>query len=168
MTGGNARAQGESAAYMVLAALPTAPFCARRRARAVLQGWGMGSEIVETAELLVSELTTNAVKFTEQAQEPRWKHSSDLEGVERISLTLRYLTGQVMIEISDSDVNPPQMADADVNAESGRGLMLVDALSKEWSYFLRPSGGKTVYCVLSTDEPAHMPATKPEGGIHDR
>src|SRR5450755_4266256 len=114
MTGGNARARGESAAYMELAASPTAPFWARRRARAVLQGWGMGSEILETAELLVSELTTNAVKFTEPAQEPRWK-ASDLATVERISLTLRYLTGQVVIEVSDSDVNPPQMADADVN-----------------------------------------------------
>jgi len=158
---------GESAAYMELAASPTAPFRARRRARAVLQGWGMGSEIVETAELLVSELATNAVKFTEPAQGPRWK-GSDLAPAERISLTLRHLTGQVVIEVSDSDANPPQMADAGVNVESGRGLMLVDALSKEWSYFFTPSGGKTVYCVLITDEPAHMPAMTAEGGIDDR
>jgi len=160
-------ASAPGAAYMELTASPTAPFWARRRTRAVLQGWGMGSEIVETAELLVSELTTNAVKFTEPVQMSRWK-DSDLATVERISLTLRYLTGQVVIEVSDSDVNPPQMADADVNAESGRGLMLVDALSKEWSYFLPPSGGKTVYCVLSTDEPVPMSATNPEGGIHER
>jgi hypothetical protein len=26
--------------------------------------------------------------------------------------------------------------------------MLVDALSKEWSYFFPPGGGKVVYCFL--------------------
>ena len=34
------------------------------------------------------------------------------------------------------------------DAENGRGLMLVDALSKEWSYFFPPGGGKVVYCFL--------------------
>jgi hypothetical protein len=28
--------------------------------------------------------------------------------------------------------------------------MLVDALSKEWSYFYPPGGGKVVYCILET------------------
>jgi hypothetical protein len=28
--------------------------------------------------------------------------------------------------------------------------MLVDALSKEWSYFFPPGGGKVVYCILET------------------
>jgi hypothetical protein len=28
--------------------------------------------------------------------------------------------------------------------------MLVQALSKEWSYYLPPTGGKTVYCVIGT------------------
>jgi hypothetical protein len=59
-----------------------------------------------------------------------------------------------------------QMADVGVNAESGRGLMLVDALSKEWSYFYPPDGGKTVYCVISTEEPAHMRVTTAGGGVH--
>src|SRR5450759_2092489 len=101
------------------------------------------------------------MKFTGRVP-PRLRHA-DLERVERISLTLRHQTGRVVIEVSDSDVTPPQLADTDVNAESGRGLMLVDALSKEWSYFLPPSGGKTVYCVISTDEPAQMSAATPEG-----
>jgi hypothetical protein len=26
--------------------------------------------------------------------------------------------------------------------------MLVEALSKEWSYFVPPGGGKVVYCVV--------------------
>jgi hypothetical protein len=39
---------------------------------------------------------------------------------------------------------------ADDCAENGRGLVLVGALSKEWSYFFPPDGGKVVYCFLET------------------
>ena len=135
---------------MELAAFPATPLRARRQARAVLRRWGIHSEIVETAELLVSELTTNAVKFTNPAPARRQRYS-DLATAGRILLTLRRLSGHVAIEVSDPDMNPPRLGDTGLNAESGRGLMLVDALSKEWSYFFPPSGGKTVYCVLSTD-----------------
>jgi len=151
---------------MELAALPTTPFWARCQARTVLREWRMLPEVIETAELLVSELVTNAVKFSSPV--PVRLRYADLERVERISLTLRHQAGQVVIEVSDSDVNPPRLADADAGAESGRGLMLVDALSKEWSYFLPPSGGKTVYCVLSTEEPVHATAIELEGSGHDR
>jgi hypothetical protein len=41
------------------------------------------------------------------------------------------------------------LADASTDDESGRGLMLVQALSKEWGYFFSPSGGKVTYCVLT-------------------
>jgi len=157
-------AVGDPVAYMELAALPTTPFWARCQARTVLREWRMLPEVIETAELLVSELVTNAVKFTS----PVPLRYVDLERVEHISLTLRHLAGQVVIEVSDSDMNPPLLADVDANAESGSGLMLVDALSKEWSYFLPPSGGKTVYCVISTDEPVHATATEPEGPAHDQ
>ena len=40
------------------------------------------------------------------------------------------------------------MAEVDGEAEGGRGLMLVQALSKEWDYYLPRTGGKVVYCVL--------------------
>jgi len=54
-----------------------------------------------------------------------------------------------VIEVSDSDPNPPVLTDAPPDAESGRGLMLVQAFSKEWSYYFPPSGGKTTYAVIS-------------------
>ena len=166
MTGRNAIVFDESVAYMELAAFPTTPLRARRQARAVLRRWGVQSEIVETAELLVSELTTNAVKFADSAPARRQRYS-DLATAGRILLTLRRLSGHVAIEVSDPDMNPPRLGDPGLSAESGRGLMLVDALSKEWSYFFPPSGGKTVYCVLSTDEPVHATAIEPEGGVDD-
>ena len=48
-----------------LAALPTAPFWARRYIRQFLDRCrGICSDTAETAELLVSELVTNAVRFS--------------------------------------------------------------------------------------------------------
>lgn len=68
----------------------------------------------------------------------------------QIALTLRRLPGRVVIEVYDNDPNPPVLTDGEADAESGRGLLLVQALSKEWGHFFPPSGGKTVYCVLNT------------------
>jgi hypothetical protein len=66
-----------------------------------------------------------------------------------ITLSLRHFPESLLIEVFDTDTSAPVLPDADAYAENGRGLMLVDALSKEWSYFLpRGGGGKVVYCVL--------------------
>ena len=136
-------------AYMELASVPTTPFWARRQTRAVLQAWLIVPETIETAELLVSELITNATKCS--AEPPTPLRYLDWEKVERISLTLRLLRDRLSIEVTDSDPNPPVLTEAELDAEGGRGLMLVDALSKEWSFFCPPAGGKTVYCVIGTD-----------------
>jgi hypothetical protein len=65
-----------------------------------------------------------------------------------ITQTLRRQPDRLVIEISDPDPNPPVLTDAGPDDESGCGLMLVQALAKEWSYYFTPSGGKTIYCVL--------------------
>jgi hypothetical protein len=65
-----------------------------------------------------------------------------------ISLSLRHFREDLLIEVYDTDDNPPVLPGPDDDAESGRGLFLVNALSKEWSYFFPPGGGKVVYCIL--------------------
>lgn len=47
--------------YMELSAHPSAVSCARDHVRRVLAAWGR-TDLVEVAELLVSELVANAVK----------------------------------------------------------------------------------------------------------
>jgi anti-sigma regulatory factor (Ser/Thr protein kinase) len=150
--GGVARQQsssgvaGDAVSYLEVAALPSAPFWARRQARAALRAWHVSDEATQTAELLVSELVTNAVKFVGPAPGPL--SYSDLAGAGRISLTLRLLPGRLVIEVADQDQRPPVLTTAGPDDESGRGLMLVDALAKEWNYFFPPAGGKVVFCVL--------------------
>lgn len=140
---------GDAVSYLELATLPSAPFWARRQTCAVLRAWGMSSEVIETTELLVSELVTNAAKFTAPASQ---QHYSDLDGVEIISLTLRYLrsSGCLVAEVFDTGPSLPVLAGPDEDAEGGRGLMLVQALSKEWGHYQPPTGGKVVYCLIST------------------
>src|SRR5215831_20164772 len=140
------RAPGEAISYLELAALPTAPFWARCHTKAALHAWRQWSETIETAELLVSELVTNAINASGLLMgQPRY---SDHMNVERISLTLRHLPSRYVVEVSDNNPNPPVVADADIHAEDGRGLMLVQALSKEWGHFFPLAGGKTVFCVI--------------------
>jgi len=135
-------------------ALPSAPFWARRYTRWFLDSCqGVSPGTAETAELLVSELVTNSVQFTGDST-PTLGRSGRVNAP-LITLSLRQFPASLLIEVFDTDTNPPVLADADGYAESGRGLMLVDALSKEWSYFLSMGGGKVVYCVI---EIPHGPA----------
>ncbi len=137
------------AGTLALVALPTSPFWARRYTRFFLGSCrGISEDAAETAELLVSELVANAVRF---AGDPaRTLRYSERASASLISLSLRHFRESLLIEVHDADSSPPVLSSADDYAESGRGLMLVDALSREWSFFFPPGGGKVVYCVLAT------------------
>ena len=132
-----------------LVTLPTSPFWARRYTRSFLESCrGIIAETAETAELLVSELVTNAVRFSgDPARTLRYPGWAD---VSLISLSLRHFPGCLLIEVHDAGSDPPVLSRAGDRAENGRGLMLVGALSTEWSYFFPPGGGKVVYCFLET------------------
>jgi anti-sigma regulatory factor (Ser/Thr protein kinase) len=132
-----------------LVALPTSPFWARRYTYLFLDSCqGISADITETAELLVSELVTNAVRFTGDPARPL--RYSERANAGLITLSLRHFRETLLIEVHDTDTSPPIRSDPGDDAENGRGLILVDALSKEWSFFFPPDGGKVVYCVLET------------------
>jgi len=132
---------------LALVALPTSPFWARRYTRSFLDSCkGMSAEMAQTAELIVSELVTNAVRFT--GNPARTMRYSERANASLISLSIRHFREGLLIEVFDTDSNPPIRLRAEEYAESGRGLMLVETLSKEWSYFFPPGGGKVVYCFM--------------------
>jgi anti-sigma regulatory factor (Ser/Thr protein kinase) len=132
-----------------LAALPTAVPCARLHARQVLWEWRLGG-LSEVAELVVSELVTNAVQATAGRQMPapvRLRLSSD--------------GSRALVEVWDADSRPPQPRAVEVDgvpdlaAESGRGLLLVAALSAQWGWYPeRQCGGKVVWAELLKAAPA--------------
>ncbi len=132
-----------------LVTLPTSPFWARRYTRFFLDSCqGISKGTAETAELLVSELVTNAVRFAgDPARTLRYSERVDAS---LITLSFRHFRESLLIEVYDTDSNPPIRSHPDDYAENGRGLMLVEALTREWSYFFPPCGGKVVYCILET------------------
>jgi anti-sigma regulatory factor (Ser/Thr protein kinase) len=138
---------GEAVSYLELPARPAAAHTARCQVKVASQAWQLPADTTETASLLASELVANAIVHQASAAGQR-DDASPLDP-ERIVLTLRHAPGQLVIEVFDASADPPVLTDVGPEAESGRGLMLVQALSKEWSYALVPSGGKVVYAILN-------------------
>jgi Stage II sporulation protein E (SpoIIE) len=136
---------------------------ARRHTRDTLSAWKL-DEDVDLAELLVSELVTNALRHAIEQKvvvspadlwpdaQPSRRAGGRKNG--RIPMGLRRGSGSLWIEVHDFDVRLPRMAPLDSSAEAGRGLVLVDALAKRWG--ARPTAdGKVVWVELEPSRGAN-------------
>jgi anti-sigma regulatory factor (Ser/Thr protein kinase) len=127
---------------LLLGALPSAVPCARLHTRQVLWEWGL-SEVAEVAELLLSELVTNAV----QATRANFNHMP-------VNVRLSANRDRLLIEVWDGNVQPPVLHKPEndfptLDAESGRGLFLVETLSERWGWYpTRNPEGKVTWCEL--------------------
>lgn len=111
----------------------------RRLLRDNLRQWGVPA-LADTAELLTTELVTNALRHTGGGAE----------------LTATLSPGprnRLRIEVSDAVARRPAVRVAHEQATSGRGLLLVQALSDAWG--VQPRGaGKVVWFELHTPHAA--------------
>ena len=119
-----------------LGAYPSAVPCARLHARNVLYECGVRS-IADTVELIVSELVTNAVLA-----------SSGYQTAPYVRLRLRIGTDHVLVQVWDASPQLPRQQPRDLEAESGRGLEIVAALSARWGAQPQPFGGKIVWAMV--------------------
>ncbi|MBD0422038.1 SpoIIE family protein phosphatase [Streptomyces sp. TRM S81-3] len=104
---------------------------ARQLATGRLADWGL-TEAVFVAELMVSELVTNAIRY----------------GRPPIQLRLIHENSTLICEVSDSSSTTPHMRRARIFDEGGRGLLLVAQLARRWG--TRHSlVGKTVWAEQS-------------------
>ncbi len=117
-------------------AVPGTVPTARQLARQMLRKWRMES-FTESAELLVTELVTNAVLAC---------HEMKLREV--IRLWLVPAGEEVLIVVWDASPQQPVRMNAGNAAEGGRGLMLVEAFSERWGWRPAIGGGKFVWAVL--------------------
>ncbi|MEU8625461.1 ATP-binding protein [Streptomyces sp. NPDC048669] len=127
------------------AAMLTAVGCSRMFIRHVLRDWNL-SDHIDAAELVVSELVTNAVKSTGLTDtEPKW---ADIKAHHIVGVQLRVIDTSLYVEVWDrSPVNPVKQPQAD-DSEGGRGLFLIEALSRRWGIHRPPAGGKIVWAEL--------------------
>lgn len=127
-----------------LGALPTAPSCARLHTNAVLHEWGL-AHLAETAELVVSELVTNAMQSSRQQAMP----TRGPGGLPVVYLWLLADHLGLVIEVFDQTMDRPVLTQAALDKDSGRGLMLVDALCERWGCEPVPGwGGKVVWAEV--------------------
>ena len=109
---------------------------ARRCARTMLTDWHLG-HLVEDVDLVVSELVTNALLHT----------GEDEGAASPIRLELDLSGGRLTCRVVDSSPLPPMPEEAADTAESGRGLILVEALAAEWDWQDLPDG-KAVWAAF--------------------
>ena len=87
---------------------------------------------LDSAQLLVSELVTNAVRY----------------GAPPLVLAVECEQGLgLQVRVSDSETSPPVPREAGDCEESGRGMTLVEVISDAWGVEPAPSG-KTVWFLL--------------------
>ncbi|MCM2580398.1 ATP-binding protein [Streptomyces meridianus] len=106
---------------------------ARRRVITQLREWGVDERARADAELVVSELFTNAVRHTDSV---------------KVSCEVRVIGARLRVEVTDqgrAETEPrPRQADA-IGEEGGRGLLLVGALSADWGVRVDRTGGGKVF-----------------------
>jgi anti-sigma regulatory factor (Ser/Thr protein kinase) len=117
-----------------LCAVPAAVRQARLRSRQLLRDWGLG-ELSADAELVVSELMTNAAAIARPASMMRMWLLAD--------------TDRALILAWDPSPLPPVLVDGGNDAEHGRGLQIVDTLSEQWDWYLpQATTGKVVWALV--------------------
>ena len=135
-----------------MSALPTAPSLARAFSALALGSWDLIGvpDLPDVSELIASELSTNVVRSA-TGQDGSAVYQADGR-LTQMWLRLMSDRAQVQIEIWD---NLPQSAGIPVlrhpeeSEEHGRGLQLVDRLSRDWGWSPVPAmQAKFVWALL--------------------
>jgi DNA-binding NarL/FixJ family response regulator len=124
--------QAQRAAVLALDEDPTSPRRARRFLRNHCVRWGCEA-VLDQAELVVSELVTNAVSHGHSGCELRIGLTED---------TLR-------IAVTDRGDGTPDVLATTGRDEHGRGLVLVSAVAAAWGVDTTPGDGKVVWAHLA-------------------
>jgi len=120
------------------AALPSAVPCGRLHTRQVLWEWQL-EHLANDAEILASELLSNAIKASSSPAEA---------GL--IALRLLADAERLIIEAWDQNPNDPRSRPADSESESGRGLLVIEAIAHRWGCRRVSASVKVVWVELLT------------------
>lgn len=117
---------------------PQAAKAARDFTASTLAEWQL-DELVQEAVLIASELVTNAIRHG------RCCLGTD-DGVE---LAWQRQAARVICMVTDRSPLPPVLGAADQDAESGRGLQVVQALAATWGWMMLSATSKAVWAALT-------------------
>jgi anti-sigma regulatory factor (Ser/Thr protein kinase) len=108
---------------LVLGALADAVPSARAHLRQLLRQWGY-AELEEDASVVISELVTNAVVASAELR----------PAVVPVLMWLGSDRRRLLAAVADASPQPPMRLNLGPDAERGRGLALVEALSARWGW----------------------------------
>ncbi|MGW6456161.1 ATP-binding protein [Streptomyces sp. NPDC055078] len=97
-------------------------------------GEGRDGDLLATAPLLIAELAANAAL-----------HGKVRGRGARLIVVLD--ARELWVEVTDARGDRPPVRRADADGESGRGLLLVEALADDWGVLPHNPRGKTVWAV---------------------
>jgi hypothetical protein len=165
------RSAGEMAAGRRLAAVPESVRTAREFAVTTLRRWGL-SRLADVAELVVSELVTNALQhgvtapdarsagmppasvgaFGTRAFDDRAFGVRAFEGC-GFPIRIRLLAegSHVMCLVADPSRQIPLLRESGLDEECGRGLQVIDSSCARWGWHLLDEGGKVVWALLARE-----------------
>jgi anti-sigma regulatory factor (Ser/Thr protein kinase) len=119
--------------YLELAAAPEAVPYARRYTRHTLAAWTL-SMVADDAEVVVSEMVTNAVRAT-----------LEMRRAAPVALYIAADHDRLALLVWDACPQPPVHRPHDDDAVGGRGLEIIEALSDRYGSCLPDDGGKVVW-----------------------
>jgi anti-sigma regulatory factor (Ser/Thr protein kinase) len=121
--------------YRLREALPASPVAApvaRRLLGRACRSWSV-QDLLEPAELITTELVANAVR-----------HAGS-----RVVLTVSLHHGHLQISVGDDSPALPRPRESTPSDEHGRGLLMVEALCKDWGMTC-VGDGKVVWAKVAT------------------
>jgi hypothetical protein len=152
-----------------LAIGPESAKAARDFTKAILREWGLDG-LAQEAALIASELVTNAIRHGACCAREDWAGEDwagedwadedwavgdwappDWAGAEqaRVELSWQRQAGRVICMVTDQSPRLPVLGSADEDAESGRGLQVVAALSAAWGWMMLGARSKAVWAALA-------------------
>ena len=131
---------------------------------AALHRWDMAA-LSDDAGLVVSELVTNALRHGLRCaggaygQEPGHGTVNGPGGLGGRPVRLRLLAEPpyLMCMVADPSREIPMRRDADPEAETGRGLRVIESCCSRWGWHLLDEGGKVVWALLPSGGAALLP-----------
>jgi anti-sigma regulatory factor (Ser/Thr protein kinase) len=101
--------------------------------------------VLDAAEMVISELVTNAVRYGVS-------RDAALPGQTPIGLWLFGEAGELMCMVTDPGSEIPVPRESSPFSENGRGLHVVSAYSRRWGWNLLEEGGKAVWALLRIEK----------------
>lgn len=132
-----------ASSVVLLPHAPSSVAVARKRLGTELRATGVFGPVVEDANVIISELLSNALR-----------HARPLPSGQ-IQVTWICKGDEVEVAVSDGGaMTEPRRSRPTLSSLGGRGLGIVEALSECWGV-RHEDGGTTVWAVLRVSQPAH-------------